>query len=31
MKYEDIVSKNYDNSQINIDVNIISPKIWDIV
>ena len=30
-KYENIVYKNYNNSQINIDVNTIDSKIWDIV
>ena len=30
-KYENIVYKNYNNSQINIDVNTIGSKIWDIV
>ena len=30
-KYEKIVYKIYNNSQINIDVNIIGFKIWDIV
>ena len=30
-KYEKIVYKIYNNSQINIDVNIIGSKIWDIV
>ena len=30
-KYENIVYKNYNNSQINIDLNTIGYKIWDIV
>ena len=30
-KYENIVYKNYNNSQINIDVNTIGSKIWEIV
>ena len=30
-KYENIVYKVYNNSQINIDVNTIGSKIWDIV
>ena len=30
-KYENIVYKNYNNSQINIDVNTIGSKIWNIV
>ena len=30
-KCENIVYKNYNNSQINIDVNTIGSKIWDIV
>ena len=28
-KYENIVYKNYNNSQINRDVNTIGSKIWD--
>ena len=30
-KYENTVYKNYNNSQINIDVNTIGSKIWNIV
>ena len=30
-KYENIVYKSYNNSQINTDVNTIGSKIWDIV
>ena len=30
-KYESIVYKNYNNSQINIDVNTIGSDIWDII
>ena len=30
-KYENVVYKVYNNSQINIDVNTIGSKIWDIV
>ena len=30
-KYRNIVYKNYNNSRINIDVNTIGSKIWDIV
>ena len=30
-KYENIVYKNYNNSQINIDVNNIGSKIWETV
>ena len=28
-KYENIVYKNYNNIQINVDVNTIGSKIWD--
>ena len=30
-KYESIMYKNYNNSQINIDVNTIGSDIWDII
>ena len=30
-KYENVVHKNYNNSQINTDVNTIDSKIWDII
>ena len=30
-KYENVVYKVYNNSQINTDVNTIGSKIWDIV
>ena len=30
-KYENIMYKNYNNSQINIDVNTLCSKNWDIV
>ena len=30
-KYETIAYKNYNNSQINTDVNTIDSKLWDIV
>ena len=30
-KYENIAYKNYNNSQINTDINTIGSKLWDIV
>ena len=30
-KYKNIAYKNYNNSQINTDVNTVGSKIWDIV